>query len=243
MKKFTLIELLIVIGIISILTSILLPSLQNALRSTKSSVCLNNEKQINIAMVSYADDNSLYFPSGSESTETWDDLIGDGYDGRNNDSSQSLNEAYKLYSCPLDRVARSTNKLKRSYSINSLNARGLEENTGNHLGIASFSYISRRYSDIPFPSNTIAIFDYHRRNNWLGQNGGSRVRLAEVQEERDNASFWRHGFGKLNFLMVDGSAKNLDLTATLLGKASAWDGSNVAPANTMWDAGTKRTSP
>ncbi|MCH2208096.1 MAG: prepilin-type N-terminal cleavage/methylation domain-containing protein [Lentisphaerales bacterium] len=42
MKKFTLMELLIVIAIIGILTSILLPSLHKAREKTKSAVCKSN---------------------------------------------------------------------------------------------------------------------------------------------------------------------------------------------------------
>ena len=49
MKKFTLIELLIVISIIGILTSILLPSLHKAREKTKSAVCKSNQRQIGIA--------------------------------------------------------------------------------------------------------------------------------------------------------------------------------------------------
>src|ERR1041385_6110451 len=59
---FTLIELLVVIGIISILTSMLLPALSGAKGSAKRIACLNQEKQLVLALRMYADDNGGYFP-------------------------------------------------------------------------------------------------------------------------------------------------------------------------------------
>ena len=46
MKKFTLIELMLVISVISILITILLPSLRNARESAQSAVCQSNTLQI-----------------------------------------------------------------------------------------------------------------------------------------------------------------------------------------------------
>ena len=64
MKKnfFTLLELLVVVAIIGILSSLLLPSLSNAREKAKAAVCLNQLKQINTALVTYTLENKLPGP-------------------------------------------------------------------------------------------------------------------------------------------------------------------------------------
>ena len=63
-RGFTLVELLVVIGIIALLISILLPTLASARRASKSIVCLSNERQIGTALVSYANDHNQRLPYG-----------------------------------------------------------------------------------------------------------------------------------------------------------------------------------
>ena len=56
-KKFSLIELLVVVAIIAILTSLLLPSLSKARMTSRIAVCKSNLKQVYTAQLLFADDN------------------------------------------------------------------------------------------------------------------------------------------------------------------------------------------
>jgi len=55
---FTLIELLVVIAIISVLAALLMPALRNAQESGRKAACVNNLRQIGVALFLYADDNN-----------------------------------------------------------------------------------------------------------------------------------------------------------------------------------------
>lgn len=102
----TLLELLVVLGIIATLAALLVPALVKAKASSRRTVCINNLKQINHAVRMYADDNGDRLPQlgillpGADGDGVWRTYrhLVQSYVGLNAPASP----ADKIFACPAD---------------------------------------------------------------------------------------------------------------------------------------------
>src|SRR5689334_16599132 len=79
-RAFTLVELLVVIGIVGLLVSLLLPAVAAARRSARDVQCASNVRQLCVALIAYAGANRGMFPPNDvgRTDQIWirDDCIG-----------------------------------------------------------------------------------------------------------------------------------------------------------------------
>src|SRR3954465_11759402 len=62
LRAFTLVELLVVIGIIALLVGILMPALSRAREGARRVQCLSNLRQLSTATVAYCNENRGVYP-------------------------------------------------------------------------------------------------------------------------------------------------------------------------------------
>lgn len=132
---FTLIELLVTITVIGILASLLLPGLSAAKNKARTTLCLNNLKQLQLCWQLYALENNDRMPYNASvddngiwrsTTNSWIGSSSAPHDMDTKGIEQGLlykydiNRNTKIYRCPMDvsKVISGTALRTRSYSMN-----------------------------------------------------------------------------------------------------------------------------
>lgn len=114
--RFTLIELLIVIAILTILAALLLPALGRARYEAMRIGCVNNLRQAAIGLQHYAGDSKRYYPVHKGEGAHWDRtgfMLDEAKTVRPYWGSEDINRPSGIEQCPIAR--KNTNTSRTSY--------------------------------------------------------------------------------------------------------------------------------
>jgi prepilin-type processing-associated H-X9-DG protein/prepilin-type N-terminal cleavage/methylation domain-containing protein len=217
-SAFTLVELLVVIGIIGLLVSILLPTLSKARQSAQTIKCLSNLRQLGLATNMYIDEWRGYLPYpttqlGSNDASLWfnvlDPYLQEAFRGANTRTGVAAERNYADYKqCVFyesfgggkDGGAQdSTKEYSRSYKMNSM----LRHN--NPKSQAKVTEISRTSEFVYIGDGLSMDLVGEIPDNF--ENGQFSMEVNDITEA---SPALRHN-GGANILFVDGHAGNIVL--------------------------------
>lgn len=211
---FTLIELLVVIAIIAILAAMILPALGSAQEMGRRVSCLNNNKQLGVAVLLYIDETEGLYPPRTK--PTWVERLYPFY------------QTIRLLKCPSDPVpstgvvgekAELASNAPRTYVIN-----GWDDYFKTSLKKEDWeSFLDHKYpigmpeSFVRYPSDTLIfgekLSDSRHFNVDIYQGLGNDI--TEVDHGKHSTRRARGTGGGSNYTFTDGHAEYIRYGRTL----------------------------
>jgi prepilin-type N-terminal cleavage/methylation domain-containing protein/prepilin-type processing-associated H-X9-DG protein len=192
---FTLVELLVVLAVIALLAALLLPALSKAKESARTTQCLNQMRQLGLAVRLYVDENGDAFPRSQHSAFAhgqlpWErslaPLLGSS-------TTAWTNLLTGLYHCPSDK--RTT---PWSYGLNVYYELGPKDDyTGKPQTWRRLTEVPRPAATVLFAENNTSA-DHLMPEFWYAQ--ADAVDLASTRHK-----------GRANYTFADGHASLLPL--------------------------------
>ena len=182
-KRFTLVELLVVIAIIAILAAMLLPALSASRASAKTSLCLANLKQINLAVIAYSAASDGWIISttlDSEAGTNWQarllPFISSDTAAKASYAGEKTRHQFAVFSCPSEAWGFNENSKgkKFSYSHYGHNSIGYGYNSSKTAANSTtYPFIPITESSLLQPDLAVTFMDTANRAQpdirWLAQ--------------------------------------------------------------------------
>jgi len=204
-RGMTLIELLIVIGVISVLLALIFPALIRVRNQAQGTICIQNLKTLSLAWLLYKDDNEDHLVGGEVGKNPHDWVQGPMGTGtfierkkegiRRGALFRYAGEMVEVYRCPADQRKLELGRAAyRSYSI----AGG-----ANGEGWQNTFVQARKYSEIHHPATTYVFVEQDDPRGW---NKGSWVLNPQGKTWVDPFAIW-HSRTRSTLGYADGHAE------------------------------------
>lgn len=211
-RKFSLVELLVVVAIIGVLLSILLPSLSRARSVSEQAVCLSNQKQIGIALMAYYGEFDEMFPYGVPTP--FEDLASSFPSTNSRSPQQCLNKFIdqpEVFQCPTDPTPEDYSW----WSFQNNPDFAASENKSSYMWNEWSAWFSVRYDQRVFRlyylENPSEIFQSVDGKHVVSGPGGS-MKLVNPLETGKRLDWW-HPNKRVVSLFADGHVESVNAYA------------------------------
>ncbi len=223
-EKFTLVELLVVIVIISLLASLLLPALRNAVATARGIRCCAQLKNIGIALTGYADDFGNYIPPDSYTYGSpWSTLL-EKYLGEPPKIAWNARVPASIFRCPATRMYPGNTQVFHSYTTTVTNTPNTYAFCKEWASTGDYHREPPRRSQWHNPSNLVLLADglmnFDNRANAMGLSNFHQNNCYKIDP--------RHN-GSAVLLFADNHVRSVPLKKLGFDRTWQWDPDKTNP--------------